>query len=218
MAHIDILKLRYFWKLTHSSSKSLALGIYKYKHMNFLESNEGYVHEIFNLCCKYNMMWVWHGTTNFKISPLTQIKNQVVRHHLKRDVQTALQKDSVYTSLYLTSDGKIRKYNLNKFLRIFGFFKNTEHRRFFLYSFLDTSAYSRPCPKCGKLVNDVLTHALTQCSGTLQKRICLRLRLLLFKSEGANFRCKKKLFSQALSCPLTRRSLCDFLVSLGFYT
>ena len=83
-AHIDILKLRYFWKLTHSGLKSLALDIYKYRRKNFLQSNIGYVHEIFNLCCEYNMMWVWHGTCTSKVNPLSQIKKQIVERHLKK--------------------------------------------------------------------------------------------------------------------------------------
>ena len=57
-AYIDILKLRYFWKLTHSGSKSYAHDIYSFKRKNFLDSNIGYVREIFNLCCEYKMMWV----------------------------------------------------------------------------------------------------------------------------------------------------------------
>ena len=57
-AHIDILKLRYFWKLTHSVKNNFALDIYKYRRSYFLESNIGYVHEIFNICCEYDMMWV----------------------------------------------------------------------------------------------------------------------------------------------------------------
>ena len=54
-AHIDILKLRYFWKLTHSGVASFAQDIYSFRRKNFLESGVGYVHEIFNLCCEYNL-------------------------------------------------------------------------------------------------------------------------------------------------------------------
>ena len=220
VAHIDILKLRYFWNLTHSEIKSFAHEIYKYKRTNFLESNIGYVHEIFNLCCEYNMMWVWHGTTTLKINPLTQIKNQIVQLHLKRDIQIAAGHDCIYSSLYLSSGQKTGKYKLNKLLRSMGFFQSTQHRRFFLYSFLDTSAYSRPCPKCSSLINDVLTHALTKCPNThtRQLRVTLRLKLLLYNAENASLSCKKQLFSQAIHSPLIRRALCDFLVSFGIYT
>ena len=218
VAHIDILKLRYFWKLTHSEKNSFALEIYKYRRASFLESDVGYVHEIFNLCCEYDMMWVWHGTISSKINPLTQIKKQIVQHHLRRDLQTALGHDCIYTSLHLSLNQKTRKYKLNRLLHRLGFFQDTQHRRFFLYSFLDTCAYSRTCPKCGKGVKDVLTHALTKCPNTNEICLTLRLKLLLFNAESTNLQCKRKLFSQALGCPLIRRALCNFLVSLGIYT
>ena len=126
----------------------------------------------------------------------------------------------IYPTLYLSSGQKTSKYKLNKLLRSMGFFQSTQHRRFFLYSFLDTSAYSRPCPKYYSVINDVLTHALTQCPNThtRQLRVTLRLKLLLYNAENASLSCKKQLFSQAIHSPLIRRALCDFLVSFGIYT
>ena len=166
VAHIDILKLRHFWKLTHSGLMGYAQEIYRLRRKNFLESNIGYVHEIFNLCCEYKMMWVWHGTCSHKNNPLALIKRQIVGHHLQRDLKSAAAVNCVYTNLILTSTPYGKKYNLCKFLRVFGFFQSTKHRRFFMYSFIDTCAYSRLCPACHKQVNDILTHALNSCPRT----------------------------------------------------
>ena len=175
-AHIDILKLRYFWKLTHSVKNNFALEVYKYRRSHFLESNIGYVHEIYNLCREYNMMWVWHGTTNSTLNPLTQIKRQIVQHHLKRDLETGLESKCVYASMRLKTEKYGKKYSLAKFLRQFGFFESTEHRRFFLYSLLDTCAYPRSCPKCSTVTNDILSHALNACPKAIKLRIVLRLK------------------------------------------
>ena len=49
-ARLDMLKLRYFWRLHHSSDKNIALQIYVGLRKNFLLGNAGYVHEVFNLC------------------------------------------------------------------------------------------------------------------------------------------------------------------------
>ena len=116
VAHIDILKLRYFWKLTHSGLMGYAQEIYRLRRKNFLESNIGYVHEIFNLCCEYKMMWVWHGTCNHKNNPLALIKRQIVGYHLQRDLESAAAVNCVYTNLILTSTPYGKRYKLCKFL------------------------------------------------------------------------------------------------------
>ena len=219
-AHIDILKLRYFWKLTHSVKNNFALDICKYRRSHFLESNIGYVHEIFNLCCEYDMMWVWHGTISSKLNPLSQIKSHVVKYHLKNDLETSSGSNCIYASQCLSTKKYGKKYQLVNFLRHCGFFENAEHRRFFLYSFLDTGAYPRPCPKCGTVIIDTLSHALTACPKARKLRIVLRLKLLLFNANSlvspTKFECKKTLYSLAMGNRLLRRSFCEFLVAFGY--
>ena len=122
VAHIDILELRYFWKLTHSGLMGYAQDICRLRRKNFLESNVGYVHEIFNLCCEYKMMWVWHGTCSRKNNPLALIKRQIVGHHLQRDLKSAAAVNCVYTNLILTSSPYGKKYTLYKFQSVLGFF------------------------------------------------------------------------------------------------
>ena len=149
-----------------------------------MESNIGYVHEIFNLCCEYNMMWVWHGTICSKLNPLSQIKRHVVMYHLKKDLETSSGSNCIYATMCLAVKNYGKQYHhLVKFLRHFGFFENAEHRRFFLYAFLDISAYPRPCPKCGSVINDVLSHALSACPKAIRLRLVLRLKLLLFNAN-----------------------------------
>ena len=159
-AHIDILKLRYFWKLSKRNKNNITFKIYNYKRQNFLESNVGYIHEIFNICCKYNMMWVWHGVLKPKQNPFSAIKKQVVAYHLKRDLSKARTVNCLYSVLCIRHKKYGKKYRLESFLKNFGTFESSEHRRFFLYSFLDTCAYSRKCPKCYCTVNDILQHTL----------------------------------------------------------
>ena len=60
-SRFDLLKLRYFWKLSHSQKKSIAKLVYLHVRQRFLGSNKGFVHEVFNLCCKYGDINLWHG-------------------------------------------------------------------------------------------------------------------------------------------------------------
>ena len=219
-AHIDILKLRYFWKLTHSGLNGFAQAIYRFRRKNFLDSNVGYVHEIFNLCCQYKMMWVWHGTVSPKNNPLALIKRQIVRYHLQNDLKSAADINCIYAKLMLTVTPYGNKYSLCKFLRALGFFQNTKYRHFFMYSFLDTCAFARPCPACHDQVTDVLTHALNVCPRTRPMRLTLKLKLLLFKSvkvdKDTKFGIKTTLYSLALENRPFRNALCEFLIALGY--
>ena len=114
-ARIEILKLRYFWKLSHRNKKNILFKLYTYRRKNFLESNVGYVHEIFNLCCKYNMMWVWHGVIAPKQNPMNAIKKQIVEYHLKKDVEKAKTYSCIYTALCLTHKEYDKHYQLEDF-------------------------------------------------------------------------------------------------------
>ena len=58
---IDLLKLRYFWRLHHTGVEKDAKKMYLDSRRAFLQSNVGYVHEIFNICCKYGRMDLWHA-------------------------------------------------------------------------------------------------------------------------------------------------------------
>ena len=165
-------------------------------------------------------MWVWHGTVSPKNNPLALIKRQIVRYHLQKDLKRAANIGCMYTKLILTTTPYGNMYKLSKFLTVLGFFHNSKHRRFFLYSFLNTCAYSRLCPACHNQVDDVLTHALKNCPRTRTMRLTLRLKLLLYNSltvkKDVNFGCKTSLFSYALGNRPFRKALCEFLIALGY--
>ena len=167
------------------------------------------------------MMWVWHGTISSKDNPLALIKRQIVRSHLQRDVSSAAGKICIYTNLILSTTSYGKRYVLCKFLRVLGFFQSTEHRRFFLYSFLDTCSYSRLCPACHWEVRDVLTHALNSCRKTRSMRLTLRIKLLLFNGDKVdqhtNLDCKTTLYSLAMRSDPFKTALGDFSISLGYY-
>ena len=87
-AHIDILKLRYFWKLSTAEIQSPARNIYLYERDNFQECKVSYAREMHDLCCKYGAMWVWEGTyfSHSKEKPLARIQRIVTDFHFNKDI------------------------------------------------------------------------------------------------------------------------------------
>ena len=75
---IDLLQLRYFWKILHSDENSIAYTVLKLRKKQFLATKNGFLHEIFNLCCKYDMINIWHGNQFFNISPKLFSKRKVL--------------------------------------------------------------------------------------------------------------------------------------------
>ena len=57
---LDILKLRYYWKVLKSPTDSLAHAI-QYRKVNLLGLKKGLVQESFNIYCKYNTLHYWRG-------------------------------------------------------------------------------------------------------------------------------------------------------------
>ena len=168
------------------------------------------------------MIWVWNGVINRKENPLARIRREIVAYTLKKDLEAAKKIDCIYTSLCLIGKKYGKKYRFNNFFVKFGNFKNTELRRFFLFSFFDTCAYSRICPKCQSLSKDILKHCLTDCAKTKKLRMILRIKLLFLKANKLvsteKLSCKTTLYSLAMLGNSFRDALCDFLGKVGYYS
>ena len=52
---LEILKLRYFWKVLKGPTDSIPHKILSHRREHFSNSNKGFAHEVFNTCCKYNL-------------------------------------------------------------------------------------------------------------------------------------------------------------------
>ena len=76
---IDMLKLRYYWKITHAQS-SIPRTIISFKKRRIFHVNKGFATEIFSLCCKIGEISFWHGihrgnaNRNRNPNPLLQLK------------------------------------------------------------------------------------------------------------------------------------------------
>ena len=211
-ARIDMLKLRYFWKLHHDQTDNVAHLVYKELRKKFLKGPVGFVHEIFNICCKYNRMDIWHGLCPKKVNPFTMIKKTVETYHLKKDIEAAQNSTCAYTALKVFEQ---KRYNFEQWLLEIGRFPSTKHRQVFLYSILDVSNYERVCRNCGSKETDIMKHGLTDCKGLGNQKRRFRVLLKFYNApEDLDFLSKTEVFRAALGKKSLMKVVCDFLITI----
>ena len=133
-ARIEILKLRYFWKISHADDKNLAFSLYEFKRKELHKTKVGFTHEVFKLCCKLNCLDLWFKMCIPKEDPLSHIKRLVVSHYLRLDVLRCQSLPSVYTSISLIHNPTHHKrYQLIPFLNKLGLFPDALGRKQFIF-------------------------------------------------------------------------------------
>ena len=207
---IDLLKLRYFWRLHHTGIEKDAKKVYQELRRTFLQSNVGYVHEIFNICCKYGRMELWHGLCPNKINPLARIKRIVETFHLQKDLEAARNARCVYTGLI---NYKAKKYTMAPILRKLGRFQSAKHRSSFLFSLLDTSSFERQCKHCGEMAQDITKHGMADCSKLVHQRKLFRLMMSFYSApKEVDLTKKEEVVHLALSKKCFMNEFCKLLV------
>ena len=89
-------------------------------------------------------------------------------------------------------------------MRRIGQFKNSEHRRIFLYALLDTGGDTKECKHCGERVTDLTEHCLSECKAMEQRRSRFKLLMLFYNSpEGTKLEHKDTVFKLALPNHIT---------------
>ena len=209
-ARIDILKLRYFWKLMHLGKDNVAHLLYEEMRKKFLEGAVGYVHEIFNICCKYACMDIWHGRCPRKVNPYARIRRIVEAYHLQEDLEVIRGSTCAYAAL---RQFKEKKYNIEPRLRGVGRFQSTKHRRVFLYAMLDVSSYDRQCQNCGAHVKDITSHGLQGCPMLKHQRTLFEQMMKFYDApRELNIRSKAQVLREALEKKCLLKVVCNFLL------
>ena len=217
-ARTDLLKLRYFWKVSHSQDENPAFKILKHNIANLSNSKVGFAHEVYNLCGKLNCLDVWLKLRRHKENPLNTIRRVVEAHYLKADFEKCVNIPCLFTSLLFSPEKlRIKKYKLAPFFNYLGAFPNTTARNQFIFAMLDRCNFERRCLKCGKSFNDILAHMLKDCKGTLLFRSRLKAKLVFFNApRNIDVSNKTHLFRLALSTLAFGNNnflgaLCEFL-------
>ena len=221
-ARIEILKLRYFWNLSHSHHDNPAFSILKHTRANLSNSKVGFAHEVYNLCGKLNCLDIWLTLRRHKENPLNTIKRIVETHYLKADIEKSVTTPCLFISLLVGPEElRNKKYMLVQFFNYLGVFPNTTGRNHFIFALLDRCNFERKCLKCGKSFNDILAHMLKDCKGTFWLRARLKAKLVFFNApQSIDVTNKTHLFRLALSTLAFGNNtflivLCEFLISVN---
>ena len=183
--------------------------VYKEIRRKFLEGAVGYIHEIFNICCKYGTMGIWHGKCPMKINPLARIKRIVEAHQLQIDLGILRRSNCVYSALRIFNE---KKYMLEPWLNGMGRFASTRHRQVFLYTMLDVANYDRQCGNCGTIVKDITSHGLQNCPKVTHQREIFVITMRLYNApKELDMTNKSQVMKEALVKKSLLKVVCDFL-------
>ena len=214
-ARIDILKLRYFWKISNSTEHNLAFSILKFKKEES-HTKVGFIHEVHKLCLKHNCLNVWLKISRPKENTLKTISRAVESFYINRDLQKCCETTCLYTSLIFNKNIKAhKKYTFEIFFKHIGQFPDTKGRSQFIFALLDTCNFERECPLCGDHYLDVLQHTLRGCPKARQIQLLLKMKLELFNFPGhVNLANKVELFTMAVRNRLYRKVVCEYLTNV----
>ena len=183
---IEMLKLRYYWRIIHSS-KNICKKIVSHRKRTILEFNVGFTMEIFKLCCKIGHISFWHGihrgnaNLSMALNPLNSIKKAVTTYYLNKDLSIARSKDCLFRTLYLQDHGLYKNhYFLVKPFTTSGTFLNSSSRQKFIKVLLSSNRYLESCCFCSLTFYDLLLHQITSCPYLIPQRKILSNKLLLY--------------------------------------
>ena len=98
----EILKLRYFWRISHSPPDCIAHRILAYRKQNLLVFDKGFG-QVFNICCKYDAINIWHGIVPEKLNPLRSIKKIIITKNLRNDLEVGRPHTCSFATIFLSN-------------------------------------------------------------------------------------------------------------------
>ena len=199
----------YFWRILNGPTDAITYRLLKHRKDNFLGSNKGFAHEVFNICCKYNMLQLWHGNAPDKVNPLHFIKRTIISKNLRTDLETGRTKACCFASIFLSNPFTYQKnYHLVEPFRQPESFASANGRKRFVKALLHPCSYFKACPYCNQQQKDMLDHFLTTCSrlSELRKELYLRLafynlprdRIPLNKNDALNLTLNNRILRNCL--------------------
>ena len=106
-----------------------------------------------------------------------------------------------------------KKYTFEERLKQIGQFKNTDHRRVFIYAMLETPSYEKECKNCGTKVKDITKHGMEECEKLEHYRKVYKMRMRFYNvKQTTNLLKKTEAFRAALRKKSFMKVFCDFLI------
>ena len=177
----EFLKVRYFWKLLHGSTDTVAHKFLIHRKRNLLDYTKGFAREVFNICCKYDAIHIWNGIVKGNLNPLRSIKKIIISANLRKDLETGRTRICSFANIFLSNAFRYQKtYHIVEPLRQIGYFKSPDARKRFFKALLHPCSYPEECSLCGQKHKDMLGHFLSTCSRISELRKTLNLKLALY--------------------------------------
>ena len=218
-SRLEILKLRYLWKILNSTAETPSQRILKHRQGNFLDFNKGFAHEVFDICCKYNVLHFWHGdAANLRVNPFRAIKNLIIAESLRSDLERGRDSKCCFATLFLRNPTETQKrYRILEIFRQPNCFDTPDGRKRVVKALLHPCSYPEQCTNCGRQYKDKFFHFLTDCQriSGYRKELLLRLSLYNFPSDRIPMK-KVEFMSQILERKVWRKYLAKFLVDTDF--
>ena len=223
VCRLEILKLRYFWKMSHGPADALCSLILKYRRDRFLDFNIGFSRTVFNICIKYNLMHIWHGlapqgSLNRKLNPLHYIKRVITTQNLRADLEDGRTRKSSFSENYLANPFIYqKKYQIVEPFGQANCFSSPDGRKRFIKALLHPCSYPENCSLCGEQTRDSCDHLLTTCQRVPNPRKKLHLKLTLYNYPANHLPLTKaSLIQRSLTNRLWRKCFVDFLKEVDF--
>ena len=225
VCRLEILKLRYFWKVLHGPSDTLASSILKHRRNRPLDFNIGFTRDVFNICVKYDLMHIWDGLApqnsrnpNLGLNPLHYIKRTITSHNLRKDLECGRKRNCSFAHIYLLNPFTYQtKYHIVEPFSQANCFSSPQARKHFTRALLHPCSYLASCPLCGEQTRDSCDHLLTACPRIPDPRKKLHLKLSLYNFPATHFPLTKlSLIELSLSNRLWRKCFAEFLNDVDF--
>ena len=185
---LEILKLRYFWRTLHTPHATITNRILTYRKQNLLTFDKGSGHQVFNICCRYDAINIWHGIASAKLNPLRSIKKIILLKNLRNDLEKGRKYNCIFTKIFLSNPFTYQKnYHLVKPFNKQDYSSFRKDSKILVEALLDPNSCQKECQDCGLSTEDFSTHFLTQCSKLSRSRHLLQLKLLLYNFPTEHF-------------------------------
>ena len=216
-SRFDLLKLRYFWRISHGDENNIAVKIYNKRRKHFLATKLGFIHEVFNLCCKYNVIDFWHGKLPRTVNPNYFIKNKVKKYHLTRELQIGRSKSCGFTDVYLQNKFLYQEdFQLVEPLKTFDFFSSTRARSLMIKVLLYPRVFKVNCELCNDGFFNIFEHYVSDCTHLENHRRKLKNMLNFYDFPMEHILNRAKFLKTCLKKNSWTKFLTDFLEDACF--
>ena len=215
---LDLLKLRYFWKKcnSHLANSDISSELLLYRKQFFLATANGFIHEVFDLCCKYNLMELWHGNLS-NLSGMS-IARKVLTYSLASDLKKGRKFSCLFSDIYLSNVFLYQKsYHLVHPFKSFNFFSGIDDRRCIIRLLLYPRSFKSYCRYRHVKYKDILRNFFIDCPFIVSERGKMYLKLQMYNFHREDNNDLKSFVAKCVQNKLWPRCIADFLTDLSFF-